>query len=249
MTTLATPPSMLAKAHRILDAFAPEDDQLPLTELVRRSGIAKATVHRLCQELILWGALERAGTDYRLGLRMFEIGQRVPRQRILADAARPVMEDLFVSTGEAVHLAVRDGLTVLYLEKLGSRTVARPSRVGGHLPLHCTSTGKVILAHSPTALLQQVVQAGLTPITRYTVTSPGRLVEQLRRARDEGCFTEIEETRLGYLSAAVPLFGRQGSVVGALAVTAPTYRARPARLVAAVRTAAEKVNRTLRTPT
>jgi len=238
--------SLLGKAQRIVDVFGMDDDQLSLSELVRRSGLAKATVYRICQELTCWGLLERAGTDYRLGLRLFEIGQRVPRHRILAQAARPHMEDLFLATGESVHLAVRDGLTVLYLEKIGSRRVSKPSRVGGHLPVHCTSTGKVMLAFAPPELVAEVVRAGLAPITRHTVTQPGHLASQLARARADGHFVEVEETRLGYLSVAVPLLGRHRTVVGALAVTAPTHRANVNRLTAAVRTAGERVSAALR---
>lgn len=237
--------SLLGKAQRIVEVFGVDDDRLSLCELVRRSGLAKATVYRICQELTCWGLLERAGTDYRLGLRLFEMGQRVPRHRILAQAARPHMEDLFVATSESVHLAVRDGLTVLYLEKIGTRRVSKPSRVGGHLPLHSTSTGKVILAHAPAALLAEVVRAGLPPVTRYTVTQPGHLAAQLTRARAEGYFTEVEETRLGYLSVAVPLFGHHRTVVGALAVAAPTHRANVGRLVTAVRAAGDRVTASL----
>lgn len=238
-------PSVISKAQRILDAFGMDDDQLSLSELTRRCGLAKATVYRLCQEFTDWGVLERSGTDYRLGLRLFEIGQRVPRHRILTDAARPVMEDLFVATGETVHLAVRDGLTVMYLEKIGTRRLARPSRVGGHLPLHSTSTGKVILAFSPGWVLADVLRAGLVPMTRHTITSPGHLRTQLDRIRSERMFTEVEETRLGYLSIAAPLFGPGHVVVGALAVTAPIYRAPRPRIIAAVREAGEHVSQAL----
>ncbi|GAA3191235.1 IclR family transcriptional regulator [Dactylosporangium siamense] len=237
--------SLLGKAQRIVDVFGTEDDGLSLGELVRRSGLAKATVYRICQELTGWGLLERSGTDYRLGLRLFEIGQRVPRHRILAEAARPHIEDVFLATGESVHLAVRSGLTVLYLEKLGSRRVSRPSRVGGHLPLHSTSTGKVILAHSPQSLTIDVVRGGLTAATPYTVTQPGHLTAQLARVRRDGYFTEFEETRLGYLSVAVPLFGPQRSIVAALAVTAPTHRANVPKLISAIRTAGERVTTAL----
>ena len=119
-TTAASQPagelsSVLGKARMILDAFDTDHSDLSLTELTRRSGVAKATVHRLVGELVEWGLLERAGTKYRLGLRLFELGQLVPRQRILRDAALPYMEDLLLATQETVHFAVRDGIDVLYI--------------------------------------------------------------------------------------------------------------------------------------
>ncbi|MGW3291957.1 IclR family transcriptional regulator, partial [Streptomyces sp. NPDC001002] len=138
--------SVLGKVRPILEAFTVDDESLSLADLVRRTGVAKATVHRLCQELVVWGLLERAGCDYRLGLRLFEIGQRVHRQRILREVAQPYMEDLLLATQETIHFAIHDGLDVVYLEKiLPHRGLSEQSRVAGRLPLYCTATGKAIL--------------------------------------------------------------------------------------------------------
>ncbi|GAB3969759.1 hypothetical protein GCM10029978_041740 [Actinoallomurus acanthiterrae] len=124
--------SVLGKARLIIESFTAEDDVLSLAELVRRSGVAKASVHRLAQELLEWGVLERAGNRYRLGLRLFEIGQRVPRQRTLREAALPYMEDLLIATQETVHFAIHDGLDVLYVEKLVvHRGLNKQSRIAG----------------------------------------------------------------------------------------------------------------------
>ncbi|NKQ51720.1 IclR family transcriptional regulator [Amycolatopsis sp. K13G38] len=217
--------SVLGKVQRILEAFGPDDEHLSLSELARRSGVAKASVHRLAQELLRWGVLERRGSDYWLGMRLFEIGQRVPRQRILRDAARPYMEDLYHATGETVHLAVLDGLEVLYLEKVsGHRQVTKPSRVAGRMPLHCTATGKVLLAFGSRALVDEVVSAPLERVTSRTVATPGLLLQELARARELGHAAEHEQTRVGYLSVAVPLLGSTGTTMGALSVTAPLVR-------------------------
>lgn len=238
--------SVLGKARLIIEAFTAEDDSLSLSELVRRTGVAKASVHRLAQELLGWGVLERAGSRYRLGLRLFEIGQRVPRQRILREAALPYMEDLLLATHETVHFAIHDGLDVLYVEKLMvHRGLRKQSRVAGRLPLFCTATGKVILAFSPPALFHEVVRRGLTPMTHRTITQPGLLQAQIGRVRTEHLAIEAEETRLGYTSLAVPVFGDTGALAGALSITAPTFRMNQARFTAALRTAALGVSRTL----
>lgn len=239
--------SVLGKARLIIEAFTAADDALSLADLVRRTGVAKATVHRLAQELLTWGVLERAGTSYQLGLRLFEIGQRVPRQRILREAALPYMEDLLLTTQETIHFAIRDGLDVLYVEKIiVHRGVNKESRVAGRLPLFCTATGKAILAYSPEILFHQVVSRGLEPLTRHTVTSPALLRTQLNRARTEGVAIETDETRLGYTSVAVPVFGDQMILVGALSVTAPTVRTNVGRFAGALRTASEGIGRALR---
>jgi DNA-binding IclR family transcriptional regulator len=238
--------SVLGKVRLILDAFTAESDELTLSQLARRSGVAKATVHRLAQELILWGLLERSGTRYRLGLRLFEMGQLVPRQRILRQAALPYMEDLLMATQETVHFAVHDGLDVLYIEKIiGHRGLNKQSRVAGRLPLYCTATGKAILAFSPETLLAEVMAQGLRPVTRHTTVSAAVLRKQVERIRQEHIAVEHEETRLGYMSMAVPVFGSSSVLAGALSITAPTVRMNVSRFSGALRTAGLGISRTL----
>jgi DNA-binding IclR family transcriptional regulator len=238
--------SVLGKAQLILKAFTAEDDTLSLTGLVRRTGLAKASVYRLAQELLHWGLLERAGSDYRLGLRLFELGQCVPRQRILREAALPFMEDLLLATQETIHFAIHDGLDVVYVEKIiMHRGLSQQSRVAGRLPLHCTATGKIILAFSMAELLEQVLRAGLTPLTQRTVISPMVLEDQVKRARETGMATEFEEIRLGYGSLAVPVFGGDQMLAGALSITAPTGRLNVSRLTGTLRTAALGIGRKL----
>jgi DNA-binding IclR family transcriptional regulator len=236
--------SVLGKARLILEAFDTENAELSLTDLVRRTGVAKASVYRLAQELTAWGVLERTGTRYHLGLRLFELGQLVPRQRILRQAALPFMEDLLMATQETVHFAVREGLDVLYIEKIiGHRGLREQSRVAGRLPLHSTATGKVILAYSPTALFEEVVKEGFTAHTRHTTMSVALLRKQVDRVRLEGISVEREEVRLGYLSTAVPVFGGRGMLAGALSITGPTTRLHVDRVAGALRTAAAGISR------
>ncbi|NED58929.1 helix-turn-helix domain-containing protein, partial [Micromonospora aurantiaca] len=83
-------------------------------------GLPKSTAHRIALDLAEAGLLERDGARVRLGLRLFEIGQRVPRQRVLRDAAVPYMSDLREATRQTVHLAVLEGTEVVYVEILGS---------------------------------------------------------------------------------------------------------------------------------
>ncbi|MDV8014582.1 IclR family transcriptional regulator [Rhodococcus sp. IEGM 1241] len=250
-TTAASQPagelsSVLGKARMILDAFDTDHSDLSLTELTRRSGVAKATVHRLAGELVEWGLLERAGTKYRLGLRLFELGQLVPRQRILRDAALPYMEDLLLATQETVHFAVRDGIDVLYIEKIiGHRGLNQQSRVAGRLPLYCTATGKIILAFSPQSVFDEVVEQGFTALTSRTTMSVSVLRQQTERMRKEQLAVEVEETRLGYMSVAVPVFSGPRTLAGALSVTAPTARLNVSRITGALRTAGAGITRKL----
>lgn len=239
--------SVLGKARLILEAFTAADGELSLSDLVQRTGVAKATVYRIAQELLRWGVLERAGTRYRLGLRLFEMGLLVPRQRILREAALPYMEDLLVATQETIHLGVHEGIEVLYLEKIiMHRGLSAQSRVAGRLPLYSTATGKVIMAFSAPRLYEEVVRAGLAPLTRHTITSPALLADQLARVHTNGVATECEETLLGYASLAVPVLGRSGALAGALSITAPTRRMNVPKMSGLLRVASAGITRNLR---
>src|SRR6266516_5207327 len=101
--------SVLARGLRLLDAFGSGDTTLTLTELAERTGLPKPTAYRLLSQLVAWGGLERDGCAYRIGMKLFVLGQRVPLQRRLRDAALPYLEDLYEATHENIHLSVLDG--------------------------------------------------------------------------------------------------------------------------------------------
>lgn len=238
--------SVLGKVQLILEAFGPDDEHLSLTEITRRCGVAKASVHRLAQALVQWGLLERRGSDYWLGMRLFEMGQRVPRQRILRDAARPYMEDLYQATHETIHLAVLDGLEVLYVEKVsGHGQITKPSRVAGRMPLYCTATGKVLLAFGSRRIVEEVLAMPLHRVTPYTVVAPRLLLAELAKARERGYAVEREQTREGFASVAIPLLGAAGSTMGALAITAPSFRADPDKFAALLRMVGHKITKSV----
>jgi IclR family acetate operon transcriptional repressor len=237
---------MLGRAFSLLTAFRPGDGELTLAELCRRTGVAKPTAHRLLVELQSWGAVERTGRGVRLGLRLFELGQLVSRQRDLQETAAPFLADLFEATRETVHLAVLDGVDVVYLQKiLASGSPDIPSRLGGRMPVYCTGVGKALLAFGPPDLLAAVVEAGLTRRTPRTVIAPGLLRAELERIRRTGIAEEHEEPAPGVACVAAPVLDPQGQALAALSITGWANRLNTARLAPAVRTAALSLARAL----
>jgi len=155
---------VLERASRVLACFTVDRPEMSLSDLARRSGLPKSTVHRLLVELEHLGFIECHDGRIGLGLRLFELGQLVPRQRELREAALPFMEDLREVTRQTVHLAVRDGLEVVYLEILGSQEIPQlPSRIGGRMPLYCTGVGNVLLAFGDPETVDAVIAEGLRP--------------------------------------------------------------------------------------
>ena len=230
----------------LLGAFDTDHRALSLSDLARRSALPLPTAHRLVGELVEWGALvRRPSGEYVVGRRVWDLGLLAPVQSGLRQVASPFLNDIYGATLATVHLAVRDGSQVLYLDRVsGSASVPVVSQIGSRLPLHATGVGKVLLAHAPEAVQREVL-ASLVRITPYTITQPGRLRDDLRRVHREGYAVTSEEMSLGACSVAVPIVVGDGSVVAALGIVVPSLKRDRARLVAALQVAARGVGRSL----
>ena len=238
--------SVTSRVLSLLGAFDADHRAMTLTELARRADLPLATAYRLVGELTEWGALvRRASGQYVVGRRLWDIGLLAPVQSGLRQLASPFLHDLYGATLATVHLAVRDGVSVLYIDRLsGHVSVPVVSQIGTRLPMHATGVGKVLLAHAPDDV-QASVFTNLTRVTPYTITQPGRLRAELRRVHRDGYAQTIEEMSLGASSVAVPISAPDGSVVAALGIVVPSLgRDRP-RLVAALRVAAQGVGRSI----
>ncbi|GAA1003546.1 IclR family transcriptional regulator [Acrocarpospora pleiomorpha] len=238
--------TVLGKATLILRSFAIGDQALPLAELVRRTELHKATVYRLCQELVALRLLSRDGSGYRVSGGLFELGMRASAERGLLELAIPFLQDLYERTHETVHLGVLDGAEVVYVSKInGHRQVRSPSRVGGRMPLHCTAIGKVLLAFGDPSLRQSVLSKPLERRTPHTIVAPGSLSKAVAAIRRTGVAFEREESALGITCVAAPLVGADGAVA-AISLTGPTGRFRPERHVGALRATAVALSNAVR---
>ncbi|PPK97914.1 DNA-binding IclR family transcriptional regulator [Kineococcus xinjiangensis] len=234
--------SVTSRVLAVLGAFDADHAELPLTAVAERSGLPLSTAHRLVAELTAWGALTRtAGGSYRVGLRLWELGQLAPGS--WRELAHPWLQELSAATRENVHLAVCDGTEVLYVEKVhGRRAVPIASRVGGRLPLHTTGVGKVLLAWRGAEFVHTYLARELERPTPYALTEPGRLHRELEEVRRRGWASTAEEMTLGSCSLAVPVRrggGASGRVVAAVGVVVAASRTQelPRLLPALLRTA------------
>lgn len=231
--------TVLGKVVTVLQAFTADDHGVSLAELVRRTGLAKATLHRMLGDLVVVRLIDRTPSGYRLSGQLFELGMRASVERGLLEVATPFMEDLYERTHEIVHLAVREGTDVVYVGKIGGhRQAPSPSRLGGRMPLHCTAIGKVLLAHSDPELFARVVETGLSRRTPRTVVAPGLLRRQLHQAQEAGVAYEYEESATGIVCVAAPILDADDQPVAAISVAGPITRFRPEAHATAVKAAA-----------
>ena len=236
---------MTSRVLAILGSFDADHRALTLSEIAERAALTLPTAHRLVGELADWGALRRTSTGrYVIGRRLWDLGLLALVQTGLRVVAAPFLQDLYGETPATVHLAVREGAGVLDLDRIsGHASVPVTSKVGARLPMYPTGVGKVLLAHAPDAVRQQVLGGSLERFTPYTIVQPTRLESQLERVRTEGYATTAEEMTLGACSIAVPVTAN-GRVVASLGVVVPDLRSCQ-RLVAAIRVAARGIARGL----
>lgn len=235
----------------VLEVFGPDDLSLTLSEISRRSGLTLSTTHRLVGELRDWGALDR-GLDgrYSIGLRLLELGSLTPRGLRLREVALPFLGDLQHATNANVHLAVRDGHDVIYVESLHARDCVRVlSRLGGRWPLHATGTGQVLLAFAGSEFREEVLSTKLRKFSSQTITDPDALRRTLASVRQTG--VAVAEGQLlpeDAMAVAVPLRGPKDKVVAAMGVTVKAGSVSPRALVPALATTARAISRALGAP-
>jgi DNA-binding IclR family transcriptional regulator len=241
--------SVTSRALGLLDAFDSSNPRLTLSEIAERAGTPLATAHRLLAELSDWGALvRRPDGRYEIGRKLWDLGLLAPVQMELRQVATPFLLDVHTTIRDTVHLAVRDGLSALYVDRISGRdSVPVVSQVGSRLPLHATGVGKVLLAAAPDEVVEQALRS-LTRMTRNTVVEPGRLRRELAEVRRRRYARTSEEMSPGAASLAVPVQVERRTgpvVVAALGVVVPPHRRDLPRLVPVLEVAARGIGREL----
>ena len=221
----------LARAAAILTAFSADQPALTIGEIARRCGLPRSTVHRLVVNLVRLGFLARDPlTDhYRLGLLMVELGAIALSRLDLRERAMPAMERLAERTGEAVFLAVLDHNASVYVQKVEGRQGLRmTAHIGRRAPLHCTASGKVLLASLPDEQVRRIAaETGLPAATARTITAIGPLLAHLAEVRRRGYAVDGEESEEGLVGIAAPVRGADGATVAALTIAGPSSRLLP----------------------
>ena len=244
------PASVTAKALRVLEAFTPTRPVLRLAGISRHAGLPLTTTHRLVKELAGWGALEREpdGT-YRIGLRLWEIASLAPRGLGLREAALPHLSDLGHITRENVQLAVREDLSVVYVERLAGRDAVRVlTRVGGRFDLTPTGVGLALLAHAPQDVQERVLEGPLVRHTPRTLCTPEEVRRALAEVRRTGVAISDRQVTMDAVSVAAPVLGPDNTAVAAVSVVAHADRANPHALAPLVQVAARGISRSLGAP-
>lgn len=211
----------------LLDVLSESDVPLSLAEICTRMGLHKSTAHRSLIVLERTSMIERTPEGrFRLGLKLYELGNRAIEQIDLRERVQPFFRRLAMEVGETVHLSVLQKTRIVYLDKVEpNRRICMTSKTGTSNPVYCTSMGKSMLAFLPAELLEDVLsKIKFTRFTSKTLCTRETLMKSLERVRRRGFAIDDEEIEVGVRCVGVPVFDENRFPIAAISVSGPASR-------------------------
>lgn len=241
--------STLSKGLAILEKLTSLKDGMGVSELSRELGLTKSNTFRLLQTLSTLGYVRREpDKTYAATLKTWQVGRSVVENLNLRAAASQMLRYLSDETKETIYLAVRDGLSIIYIDKIESTKPIRSwNPIGGTAPIYCVGTGKAILAADYDLLREQLAEA-LEPYTDRTITDLDSLDRDMAETRLRGYAIDTGEFRPNIFSFGAVIALPNGETVGALGVSVPDVNLRDGdieRIGAHVQHAARAVSENL----
>lgn len=235
------------RALDILLCFAGTETELGLSDIAKRIGLHKSTVHRLLASLESKGFIRRhpQTEKYRLGWSVLELVSNVYQSDDLSSIVSPEMTRLRDLLGETISLYVLSGIERIRIQAVESQQpVRRVANVGRRLPLYVGASGKVLLAYSSEELLEELMTDSSWP----PELSRDEFRHALGQVREAGYAVSIEEREPGAAAVAAPIRDRKGVAVAALSISGPVDRFTPEaveRFAQEVRKSAEMLTKML----
>lgn len=227
----------ISRAFQLLKLFDDEHPEWALADLVEASGFKKTTAFRLLAGLEHEGVLQRSDSgDYQLGSELIVLGGRAMRSNRVRSVAQPHLKQLARRTTESTTIDVlwidedETPKSMVIDEVLGQHLLGMAQYVGVRFPAHTTSTGKVLLAWQPPAVLEELLPETLSRETERTIVSAEILLHELTQIRQRGFAMSMHELEMGVMATAAPIFDQHGDIQAAISVGGPSSRISPQKL-------------------
>lgn len=216
------------RAVSVLEALAAAERPMALAELTGAVRLPKPTLYRMLAMLESAGLVVRepGARRYVPGSRLAALGRNVMLNASLRAERRAILARLVEEIGETCNFTMLDAAQVIYLDRVETAWPLRMTLTSGsHVPLHCTASGKLLLALLPKATRERLAgQLALPRFTDTTITDPKRFAAELARIRARRYATDDQEYHAGLVCVAVPVTDRAGRACAAIAVQAPVSR-------------------------
>ncbi|MBB6119844.1 IclR family transcriptional regulator domain-containing protein [Nocardiopsis algeriensis] len=209
----------LERGLAVIRAFSAERPAMTLSEVARTAGLTRAATRRFLLTLADLGYMRTDGRLFSPTPRVLDLGYAYVASAGLPDVVQPHLEELSAQVGESASVSVLEGDDILYVARVATtRIMTATVTVGTRFPAAATSMGRVLLAGiTSDGLAARLARA--RPLTRFTVTDPGKLRAEVERVRAQGFAVVDQELEEGLRSLAVPLHDASGSVVAAANVS------------------------------
>jgi DNA-binding IclR family transcriptional regulator len=229
----------------LLDALAQYPDPVSLKELAKVTGLHPSTAHRILNDMVSKRFVDRSEPgNYRLGMRLLELGNIVKSRLNVREASLESMQTLHRKTHQPVNLSVRQGDEIVYIERAFSeRSGMQVVRaIGGRAPLHLTSIGKLFLSvDDQKSVRAYATRTGLNGNNKNSITELNKLERELSLVRSRGYARDNEELELGVRCMAAGIRDDSGELIAGLSISAPAERLKDEWLEELMQTA-EKIS-------
>lgn len=217
----------VTNALKILKSFTTDKPVRHVNELAKELGVSKSTASRLVRTLVNENFLrpDDHSLGYRLGYSLLTLGGTLANTNELYREIAPVLNEIVLQTGESAHVAILEGLEIIYLQKnIGPYYAQINTQVGSHNPAHATSSGKILLSEVNPEIVDELFSRGVKAYTEHTIVNPLKFHLELKKIRKQGYAISIEEVTLNNYSLAVPVRNKNGIIVCAIVVVGPLSR-------------------------
>jgi len=216
----------LARGLQVVRAFDVDHPVMTLSEVAKRTGLARAAARRFLHTLRELGYVSSDGRDFRLTPHVLSLGYAYLSSMSIVEIAQPYMEDISKQVSESCSMSVLDGSDIVYVARVPAKRIMSVAlSLGTRLPAHNTSMGRVLLASMDEEELDNYFSTTeRAPYTQHTVTDEKALRDILDQVRADGYAAVDQELELGVRSVAVPVRARSENTLAALNVSGHATR-------------------------
>ncbi len=217
------------KALSVIELLAIQGGPMRLTDIASRLGFNQSTALRFLSSLINSGyvAQNPQTQQYYLTYKISRIANMLNAHQDIAQITHPYIEQLSEAFGESACISIEQQFKMVYIDVVTgkNKTLLSSQQIGNTSLMHCTGNGKLLLAtFSEEKLDQFISEAGLEALTKNTITTKPRLMQELDIIRKNGYALDNEECEIGVRCIAYPLRNYTGNIIAGMSVTGPITR-------------------------
>lgn len=220
--------SLVGKVVSVLEALREAPEGLSLQQLAARTGYVPSSVHRILASLKRHGYVQQdaPGTAYTLGLQLLGFARAMRGSFSLARTGRVYLRELVTRFNESTYLAVLHGDRGIFVDvQETSRDLRLVGPIGADVHFHATAAGKAMAAHFPAPRRAAILATRpRIRLTHRTMATRAEVEREWARVRRTGAALNNEETIVGAVFLAAPIFDASRAVCGAISVGIPKAR-------------------------